>query len=71
MTQPKKTKAPPTKTTSPEQGPSPEEVLGVPMTTQDAIVGRLDRIIDLLTEIAGSSKKIPFQGIDLSRFCKE
>lgn len=71
MTQQKKTRAPLTKTTSPEQGPSPEEVLGVPVATQDAIVGRLDRIIDLLTEIAGSSRKIPFQGIDLSRFCKD
>lgn len=37
----------------------------------ETVEGKLDRIIDLLTQIAGNAKNIPFQGMDFSYLDKK
>lgn len=37
----------------------------------DPVVERLDRVIGLLEQILPHVQRIPFQGIDLSKLCKD
>lgn len=62
-------KANSTKPTETNQAPVAPVVESKPQV--DPVVERLDRVIDLLEQILPHVQRIPFQGIDLSKLCKD